>query len=167
MSYPTYLVHFNQNHDKRNGQFTYGDGDGDGISNDHAHRAKGIRKVAGRIKNGVYDSPGKTVGQQRVSTVRKKAAVIGGAVTLTALIAGGAILINKLSKSEYNDVNNYYPYEEKGRTFIKDSTWDSIKLYDSAAIWDDPYAKDDWSSKRRWTYGMSTNNFVKDGYWHQ
>lgn len=34
MSYPTYLVHFNRNHDSKNGQFTYGDGDGDGKIND-------------------------------------------------------------------------------------------------------------------------------------
>lgn len=35
-----YLCHFNQNHSKKNGQFTSGDGDGDGIVNDHAHRKK-------------------------------------------------------------------------------------------------------------------------------
>lgn len=35
----SYLIHFNKNHDKRNGRFTYGDGDGDGISDDHAHRS--------------------------------------------------------------------------------------------------------------------------------
>ena len=29
-NYPTYLVHFNKNHDPKNGQFTFGDGDGDG-----------------------------------------------------------------------------------------------------------------------------------------
>lgn len=28
--YKPYLIHFNQNHDKKNGQFTFGDGDGDG-----------------------------------------------------------------------------------------------------------------------------------------
>lgn len=31
-----YLIHFNKNHDKR-GQFTYGDGDRDGIRDDHHH----------------------------------------------------------------------------------------------------------------------------------
>ena len=34
----SYLIHFNKNHDKRNGRFTYGDGDGDGITDDHANR---------------------------------------------------------------------------------------------------------------------------------
>ena len=39
-----YLCHYNQNHSKKNGQFTSGDGDGDGISNDHANQKKGKRK---------------------------------------------------------------------------------------------------------------------------
>ena len=40
MSYPTYLVHFNKNHSPKNGRFTSGDGDGDGISNDHMNQLK-------------------------------------------------------------------------------------------------------------------------------
>ena len=35
-----YLMHFNKNHSKANGQFTSGDGDGDGIANDHANQRK-------------------------------------------------------------------------------------------------------------------------------
>lgn len=38
--YPDYLVHFNKNHSKSNGQFVSGDGDGDGIANDHANQKK-------------------------------------------------------------------------------------------------------------------------------
>lgn len=38
--YPTYLIHFNQNHSSKNGQFTSGDGDGDGVRNDHANARK-------------------------------------------------------------------------------------------------------------------------------
>ena len=48
MSYPSYLVHFNKNHSKKNGQFVSGDGDGDGIANDHANQ----RKTYGYTKNG-------------------------------------------------------------------------------------------------------------------
>lgn len=33
-----YLAHFNKNHSSKNGQFTSGDGDGDGIVNDHNYR---------------------------------------------------------------------------------------------------------------------------------
>lgn len=48
MYYPDYLIHYNKNHSAKNGQFTSGDGDGDGISNDHAHRSKkdGGRKTS-------------------------------------------------------------------------------------------------------------------------
>lgn len=35
-----YLIHYNKNHSKSNGQFTSGDGDGDGIANDHANQRK-------------------------------------------------------------------------------------------------------------------------------
>lgn len=40
MFYPSYLIHFNRNHDIK-GRFTIGDGDGDGVSDDHSHRKKG------------------------------------------------------------------------------------------------------------------------------
>ena len=33
-----YLIHYNKNHSKANGQFISGDGDGDGISNDHKNQ---------------------------------------------------------------------------------------------------------------------------------
>lgn len=35
--YPSYLIHFNKNHSKANGQFVSGDGDGDGRGDEH-HR---------------------------------------------------------------------------------------------------------------------------------
>ena len=38
MRYPSYLVHFNRRHDPKTGMFTFGDGDGDGIRNDHANQ---------------------------------------------------------------------------------------------------------------------------------
>ena len=40
MEYPNYLIHFNKNHSAKNGQFVSGDGDGDGIVNDHANERK-------------------------------------------------------------------------------------------------------------------------------
>ena len=35
MYYLDYLIHYNKNHNPKNGQFTSGDGDGDGIVDDH------------------------------------------------------------------------------------------------------------------------------------
>ena len=40
MYYPNYLIHYNKNHSSKNGQFVSGDGDGDGITNDHSQRSK-------------------------------------------------------------------------------------------------------------------------------
>lgn len=48
MSYPNYLIHYNKNHSSKNGQFVSGDGDGDGITNDHAQR-KGNGKNTGIV----------------------------------------------------------------------------------------------------------------------
>lgn len=47
-----YLIHYNKNHSKANGQFVSGDGDGDGIVNDHANRRKEQKRlrVKGTIK---------------------------------------------------------------------------------------------------------------------
>lgn len=60
MWYPTYLVHFNKNHSSKDGRFTSGDGDGDGIVNDHANRSKngsGSRgkKVDPTVNNAAFD----------------------------------------------------------------------------------------------------------------
>jgi hypothetical protein len=49
-----YLIHYNKNHSKANGQFVSGDGDGDGIVNDNAHRSK-THNADGR-KKGVYSA---------------------------------------------------------------------------------------------------------------
>ena len=39
-----YIAHFNKNHSPKNGQFVSGDGDGDGITNDHKNGQKTERK---------------------------------------------------------------------------------------------------------------------------
>ena len=35
-----YLIHYNKNHNPKNGRFDFGDGDGDGIRNDHKNANK-------------------------------------------------------------------------------------------------------------------------------
>lgn len=50
MAHSNYLVHFNKNHSPKNGQFTNGDGDGDGILNDHKNQdvyKKNIKRASG------------------------------------------------------------------------------------------------------------------------
>ena len=46
MSYPNYLIHFNKNHSSSTGQFISGDGDGDGIVNDHKNQHNGPQMSA-------------------------------------------------------------------------------------------------------------------------
>ena len=45
-----YLIHFNKNHSSKNGQFTSGDGDGDGVVNDHKNRIKLQKKLNKALK---------------------------------------------------------------------------------------------------------------------
>ena len=50
MSYPDYIIHYNKNHSKSNGQFVSGDGDGDGIANDHANQKKREHRNAANMR---------------------------------------------------------------------------------------------------------------------
>lgn len=57
MYHTTYLIHFNKNHSKANGQFVSGDGDGDGIANDHANQRKSTRSTPrSKHQNGGYSN---------------------------------------------------------------------------------------------------------------
>ena len=41
-----YLIHFNQNHSRKNGQFINGDGDGDGIVDDHHNYSRNKKDIS-------------------------------------------------------------------------------------------------------------------------
>lgn len=56
MYYANYLVHFNKNHSSKDGKFTYGDGDGDGIADDHKNQK--YLKNRWAIKNGYQNKDG-------------------------------------------------------------------------------------------------------------
>lgn len=45
ITYSNELCHFNKNHSRQNGQFISGDGDGDGIVDDHKNQYKIDKKV--------------------------------------------------------------------------------------------------------------------------
>lgn len=57
MDYSEYLMHFNKNHDKKSGRFSFGDGDGDGIRDDHSNQSKKQSKSDGSKKTLVVSSP--------------------------------------------------------------------------------------------------------------
>jgi hypothetical protein len=92
--YPDYLVHFNKNHSPKNGQFTSGDGDGDGISNDHAHRSKkdGGRKPITRSQ------------AKAMNTVSKKS-IKGGSIMLG--VGSGLGFVSRVSSMIANQTDSY------------------------------------------------------------
>lgn len=53
MRYPDYLVHYNKNHDKKTGRFTFGDGNGDGVSPDDYRTPELDKKYSELEKTGV------------------------------------------------------------------------------------------------------------------
>lgn len=60
MGYPDYLIHYNKNHDKRTGRFTFGDGNGDGVSPDDYRTPELDKKYDELKKTGIfnlYDKP--------------------------------------------------------------------------------------------------------------
>ena len=56
IDYSEYLMHFNKNHDKKSGRFTYGDGDGDGQVNERTSKNK-QSESDGSKKTLIFSSP--------------------------------------------------------------------------------------------------------------
>lgn len=46
MNYPDYLVHFNKNHSTKTGQFTEGDGDADGLTDDRHNYSQNKKRFS-------------------------------------------------------------------------------------------------------------------------
>lgn len=100
-----YLMHFNKNHSKANGQFISGDGDDDGIIDDHhnySRNKKGITSGSetktGESKPGLFDS-----GRKISIDDKKKAALIAAGLTAAAFAA--AVFISKrttITPAEYD-----------------------------------------------------------------
>ena len=91
--YPSYLIHYNKNHSKSNGQFVSGDGDGDGQVNDRA--AKKAQKERDRAK--LKATRRKIIRDQKNSWKNKskdqKAGVIIGATTAALTVAGFGLAV--------------------------------------------------------------------------
>ena len=86
-----YLMHFNMNHSPKNGQFIRGDGDGDGIIDDHRNQKKSTyntRKSNGQLAPGKYSSRGNE--KKRYFTKFLRASVFGMPITATSSLVGMA-----------------------------------------------------------------------------
>lgn len=92
MYHTTYLIHYNKNHSKANGQFVSGDGDGDGIANDHANQRKSTSSTPrSKHQNGGYSNTQayKAGKQQLVRGFRTAAG--GDLITAAGLLAADSI----------------------------------------------------------------------------
>ena len=85
-----YLIHYNKNHSKANGQFVSGDGDGDGIADDHHNYARN-KKTGGTTSTTSTASKGKS----GLTKKQKVAIGVGVGVGVVAAAGTAAILINK------------------------------------------------------------------------
>ena len=85
-----YLMHFNMNHSPKNGQFIAGDGDGDGIIDDHRNQRNessyNTRRSDGSLAKGKYSSRGNE--KKRYFTKFLRASVFGMPITATSSLVG-------------------------------------------------------------------------------
>lgn len=77
-----YLIHYNKNHSKANGQFVSGDGDGDGQVNDRAVRK--AQKERARAKGKQF--------------AKKAGAIAMGAIGTAAVALGATMLVKEIGK---------------------------------------------------------------------
>lgn len=122
--YPNYLIHFNKNHSSRNGQFTNGDGDGDGIIDDHHNYSR--NKVDGKYRLSVnpYKS-GKNIGQAIAYRREQPLEVKVHPKTLKMLVGLGKGLAGMaFSKTKYGQMlNDYRMVINYGKQTVQ---WDKI-----------------------------------------
>ena len=95
-----YLCHFNQNHSKKNGQFTSGDGDGDGIVNDHANQNKKKRLT-------------------KKQKVRLGVGIATSVVGTAAIIAGAAFIKDRMDGKALQESWNKRVSEAKAKQHIE------------------------------------------------
>lgn len=83
--YPSYLVHYNKNHSKANGQFVSGDGDGDGIVNDHKNqKTKRPLLAYGKKEKAYYNS----LSDEEKRRYNKTEKIYSGASALAGIATG-------------------------------------------------------------------------------
>ena len=97
-----YLAHFNKNHSKANGQFISGDGDDDGVIDDHHNYSRNKRGVTSGSETKGEPKPGIFSPRRKMSSTERK---IGVAVGLTAAALGAAAMFvsvrSKRTAGEY------------------------------------------------------------------
>ena len=137
--YPDYLVHFNGNHSSKNGQFINGDGDNDGIVDDHHHYSKNKGDLSD-----VHKQQAKAIASdKRVQRLAGKAVVGAGKIA-----AGFAFSKTKLGKT-LKEAN----YKAVTKEFLKTTGLD--KLYVDTGFKNDV---NDFKNKVYDTVGSKASN---------
>ena len=113
--YLDYLVHYNKNHSKANGQFVSGDGDGDGVVNDHANQKKQLTP------------------EEKKRRAKRNAWIAVGAGAAGTAVAAAALIITKNHKKKMTD-RDYLEKVELGQSFLKSSRISNTPLL-SATAW--------------------------------
>lgn len=149
MEYPSYLIHFNRNHSPKNGQFTNGDGDGDGSKDERGRHGRYKPEAIGN--HGDRSSVSSDDPQQKMQKFAIKSglklAVRGG-----KWVAGKAFARTKLGKQfnqikgEWVSVGRYALANTDLKKAMASSNWSNYstdlktkkdkfvdKIYDKAA----------------------------------
>jgi hypothetical protein len=125
-----YLIHYNKNHNPKNGQFAPGDGNGDGIINRQTHNADGRKKgiYSAKIENykkgtlfrkpyyidkngnkrsyeSYNDMPVDAQNKERALAKGKKVAKTVGGVVLSTVAASAVLAGTIFVKSRLENVN--------------------------------------------------------------
>ena len=120
--YPDYLIHFNKNHSKANGQFVRGDGDGDGTGDEHHRYSKsGVKSTSNQPSRRQEYNPQKEqmkaiVNNNAVSNMAAKVVCTGARKA-----AGLAFSKTKLGKT-LKEIG----FKEVSKEFVKVTELDKI-----------------------------------------
>lgn len=135
----SYLIHFNKNHDPKNGRFTYGDGDNDG------------RTGEGRARNEQEILPER----RGLPTSAKIGIGIGiGALATVAAVGAAFCIRDKILNKEYNNLSS----EDKdivdmGRILINNIKKDKLTFYGES------YGTPEWAE---FDYKNKKDYYIRD-----
>ena len=120
--YPDYLIHFNKNHSKANGQFVRGDGDGDGTGDEHHRYSKsGVKSTSNQpSRRQVYDPQ-----KEQMKAIVNNKAVSDAAASVVCTGARKALGL-AFSKTKLGKTLKEIGFKEVSKEFVKVTELDKI-----------------------------------------
>ena len=120
--YPDYLIHFNKNHSKANGQFVRGDGDGDGTGDEHHRYSKnGVKSTSNQSSRRQEYNPQK----EQMKTIANNSAVTNMAAKVVCSAARKAAGF-AFSKTKLGKTLKEIGAKDVGKEFVKVTELDKI-----------------------------------------